>query len=178
MTYDYLVNNSLDPTNYIYTDPIDVINYYNAFKVPPVNYAANSGIDQYTFGVYLASKDEARSLFGNDARTISRYTRTDGYVGYVPYSTPLEYYEFDIALDSSYSISSRGVGRLVVFKNGFNAEFYGDDPVSLFTEDHYVTFKEYSNAGYFNSAFDSISNNYIKRRINVNYGLLNTLTLA
>lgn len=178
MTYDYLTNNSIDPTNYIYTDPVDVINYYNAFKVPPVNFAAGSNINQSTFGVYLVSKSNARSLFGDAARQVSMYSRTDGYVGHVPYLTPLEYYEFDIALDSSYTIDSRGVGRLVVFKNGFNDEFYGNDPVSLYTEDHYVTFKEFSNAGYFNEAFDSISNSYISRRISVNYGLLNTLTLA
>ena len=76
----------------------------------------------------------------------------------VPYnSNGLVYYEFDIALDSSYRTNSRGVGRVVMFLNGFSATGYDSSPVAVYTDDHYATFQEFNNLGQFLPRFNAES---------------------
>lgn len=134
-----------------YTLPVDVANYFIAFGTYPANYVAKN---QYR---------TAYSIFGDQTRCVSSYSRTDGYATAVPYQPdsygfPL-YYECDIALDDTYSSSSRGVGRLVVWFYGFSpdkgAVSYNDSPVAVYTDDHYATFREYLNCGTFGPNFDA-----------------------
>lgn len=133
------------------TLPADVANYFIAFGTYPANYVAKN---QYR---------TAYSIFGDQTRCVSSYSRTDGYATAVPYQpdsygSPL-YYECDIALDDTYSSSSRGVGRLVVWFYGFSpdkgAVSYNDSPVAVYTDDHYATFREYLNCGVFGPNFDA-----------------------
>ena len=63
--------------------------------------------------------------------------------------------EFDIAIDSSYNNSSRGVARVVAWKYGFSATGYDSNPVCTYTDDHYATFMEYNNLGGWNKRFDA-----------------------
>ena len=124
-----------------YIDPVDVSNYYMAFREFPANYQYKNDLSTYA------------NYFGSYLRQVSSYTRTDGYARAVPYNNmgsfeyPV-YHELDIDLDGSYNASgSRGVGRLVVWEAGF--ECYGDEPVIVYTDDHYATFAEYDNRGNF-----------------------------
>ncbi|MCR5564954.1 MAG: hypothetical protein K6F59_04115, partial [Gammaproteobacteria bacterium] len=144
-TLEYVQNNSGNINKSAMTDPVDVINYYIAFGEFPANYALKDS----------AELDTVEDLYGNKARVVQRFTRTDGYVRAVPVSySGIVYYEFDIALNSSYKTSSRGVGRVVMFVNGFNASGYDNSPVAVYTDDHYATFQEYLNDGTFSIRFN------------------------
>ena len=131
-------------------DPVDVCNYYIAFHIFPANYVTSG--EKSTYG----------SKFGSYARQVSTYTRTDGYATAVPYnkqpgkSTPI-YYELDINLDGTYSLSSRQTGRVVVWEYGFSCYSDGNtiDPVCVYTDDHYATFQEYNCMGGFAERFNS-----------------------
>ncbi len=140
------------------TDPIDVIIYYQAFGVFPANYVAK----QFDDGVTPTNFSEVKQIFGDDTRYVSRYNRTSGYVQFVPYSKHENsrpyYYEFDIALVASYwENGSRGVGRVVAWEDGWSGEGYDHSVVAVYTDDHYITFQEYLNTGYFGPRFDAES---------------------
>ena len=122
------------------TDPILVCAYYTAFRKWPANYAKNTG------GV--------KSIFGDKARQVSEYNRTDGYVRAVPWNFNGVYFEFDIDLDGSYQ-SSRGSGRVVAWESGWSGEGYDDSPVCIYTDDHYNTFLEYLNNGTWSNRFNA-----------------------
>ena len=149
-TYDYVASNPSCKEDAIQIEPIDVANYFIAFKTYPVNY------------VYKKQYSAAYSLFFEDTRCVSDYSRTSGYATSVPYkadsSGKPHYYECDIALTSAYSSSNRGVGRLVVWEYGFDYKGYDNSIVALFTDDHYASFSEYLNNGTwgdrFNAEFD------------------------
>jgi len=152
-----------------YIDPIDVAAYFTIFGTSPANYVLKSD--------YSA----AYSVFDDEARCVSSYTRTDGYASSVPYQTdesgyPL-YYECDIALDPSYSGSNRGVGRVVCWSYGFDeakgALDYDGSPVCVYTDDHYATFQEYLNAGAYGTRF-----NVEMLRTSYRWGLATTLMPA
>lgn len=169
-TYSAVENDPTLASAAAYTDPQDVAAYFIAFHEYPANYVSS--------GNYSA----ASSLFGDAARCVSSYTRTDGYVNAVPYkasgSSIATYYECDIALDSSYSSSSRGVGRVVVFTGGFDtgkgATSYDSSYTAVFTDDHYATFQEYYNyGGIFSHRFDAE-----KTRTFYDYGAPTTLSKA
>jgi len=155
-SYDYVYANqgSLNLTSIAMTDPVDVSNYYIAFHSIPANFGAGNTVSEN-----CASLSEVNDLFGDDARSIKEYTRTDGYATAVSWNTsqgssyPV-YYEFDIALDSSYTTSNRGVGRVVVWVDGWSC-YEDSTPVSVYTDDHYATFGEYLNYGSFGTRFDS-----------------------
>jgi hypothetical protein len=147
-TYEYIKSNPSLASKAALIDPIDIAAYYNTFKTHPCNY------------VVKKSYSSAKSLFGNNTRCISTYTRTNGYATSVPWqkqpssNSPL-YHELDIDIDNSYSSSNRGSGRLVVWQYGFKSTGYNSSPVSVFTNDHYATFQEYMNDGTFGTKFDA-----------------------
>lgn len=159
--FSYVKDHSseLDLSDIAMTEPVDVCNYFHAFGCAPANYGVASGkyVDPLRDNLSLPYSSEVRSVFGSDARTISQYNRTDGYATAVPYygSKPT-YYELDLGLSDSYSIYSRETGRIVSWLDGWS--WYKDGPVSVFTDDHYITFREYNNAGLFGFAYDTLSN--------------------
>ena len=154
-SYEYVSNNPQYISAATITDPVDVCNYFQAFGCAPANYGA-SGTISLRDGKYVPSVSEVNSLFGSDARCISKYSRTTGYATSVPYygSKPT-YYELDIDTNGQYSTSSRQVGRIVAWATGFNGSDYGygSQCVCTYTDDHYSTFKEYNNYGGFLSRF-------------------------
>lgn len=127
-------------------DPIDVINYYVAFQTVPANYAKSRDYS------------ENFKVFNTLSRQYSIYSRTNGYVLYVPFNGG-SYIEFDIDLDGSYVNEvgkvTRGVGRVVVFMEGFSGSNYNDIPRAVLTTDHYITFREYYNDGTFSPRFNA-----------------------
>ena len=147
--YAYNNINSIDKDEVFMIDPVDVCNYYLAFHEFPANYVTSG--EKSTYG----------SAFGSYARQVSTYTRTDGYATKVPYnnrpgqSTPI-YYELDIDVDGTYSLSSRQVGRVVVWQYGFSCYTDGSSvaPVCTYTDDHYATFQEYDCMGGFSVRFN------------------------
>ena len=146
-TYNYVVNNPSCKEDAIQVEPMDVANYFIAFKTYPANYVAKK------------SYSSAYSIFYGNTRCVSDYSRTNGYATSVPYrasssGTP-HYYECDIALSSSYSSSNRGVGRLVVWEYGFNATGYDTSIVAVYTDDHYASFSEYLNNGTWGDRFNA-----------------------
>ncbi len=150
-TLEYVEANPSAAQKAAMLDPEDVAAYYAAFECFPANYAVKKGDGN--------SWSEVEAVFGEDTRYVSQYSRTDGYVQYVPYnSSGLVYYEFDIALDASYGEGNRGVGRVVSFANGWKAAGYDGAPVSVYTDDHYATFQEYLNTGEFGQRFDAERN--------------------
>ena len=125
-----------------YVTPVDVANYYLAFRCFPANYVYKS---------YMSN--DVTNTFGSYLRQVSSYNRTDGYATAVPYNdhegmTAPIYHELDIDLDGSYRTNSRGVGRIIVWEDGFSC-YEGYDPVIIYTDDHYATFQEYNNNGSF-----------------------------
>lgn len=150
-----------------YTDPSDVANYFNAFHTYPANYVSKS---EYS---------SAKSIFGTDTRIWSYYERTDGYATVVPYRNGEEgvprYYELDIDLDGSYSNTSRGVGRLVVWLDGWDVDNYDNNPVTVYTDDHYATFQEYYNNGNFSYRFNAITSSRRSNFTNYTWGAPITL---
>ena len=148
--YAYDNYNSIDKSKAFMIDPVDVCNYYLAFHEFPANYVTSG--EKSTYG----------SKFGSYARQVSTYSRTDGYATAVPYnnrpgqSTPI-YYELDIDVNGSYSLSSRQVGRVVVWEYGFSCYSTNSEvkPVCVYTDDHYATFQEYNCMGGFAHRFNS-----------------------
>ncbi len=128
-----------------YIDIVDVCNYIQAFKTFPINYLDESDLSLY------------RSEFGTKTREVSEYYRTNGYVNAVPCrnkgASNFVYYELDVDIDGNYRTSSRGVGRIVTWLEGFTC--YEEGPVSVYTDDHYATFQEYNNKGGFSPRFNA-----------------------
>lgn len=152
-TYTYYDYNSVSSNPSLadkaaYTSPEDVAAYFVAFGCAPANYVAKKS---YSSAFYI---------FGRDTRCVSNYKRTDGYARFVPWNrapgqTYPFYYECDIDLDGSYSNNNRGVGRVVVWLYGFDAQGYDDSPVAVYTDDHYATFLEYLNTGIYGTRFNA-----------------------
>ncbi|HNX16640.1 MAG TPA: Ig-like domain-containing protein [Bacilli bacterium] len=155
-SYSYVSANSgsLNLSNIAMIDPVDVANYYIAFHSIPANFGSGNTVNED-----CGTLTQVKNLFGSSARSIKQYSLTTGYANAVSWnpssgsSTPL-YYEFDIALDSSYTTSNRGVGRVVMWIDGWSC-YTGTNPIAVFTDDHYATFGEYLNYGYFGTRFDS-----------------------
>ncbi|MFA5480919.1 MAG: hypothetical protein WC282_00845, partial [Bacilli bacterium] len=133
------------------TSPADVASYFTAFGTYPANY------------VFKSNYASASSLFGDEARCVSYYERTDGYATAVPYkgdgSGIPQYYECDIDVDGTYTSNNRGVGRVVCWVFGFDpskgATNYDSSMVCVYTDDHYATFQEYLNDGSFGQRFNA-----------------------
>lgn len=143
-SYDYIVGHPDLAKKAALTDPAEVAAYFNAFSTYPVNYVSK--------GEYSS----ALPLFGKDTRCWSFYVRVDGYATSLPVvSAAAGYYELDVDLDGSYSGSSRGVGRVVCWNAGFTGPGYDASPVSVYTDDHYFTFQEYGNDGYWSKRFNA-----------------------
>ena len=140
---DYCYSNydSIDKSKAFLTNPVDVCNYYLAFKEFPANYVTSE-----EKGAYGAK-------FANYARQVSTYTRTDSYAKLFPYNKapgkdyPI-YHELDIDLDGTYALNSRGVGRIVAWEYGCS-KYDDSNPVCLYTDDHYASFQEYNCMGGF-----------------------------
>lgn len=164
-TYNYVNSHPEVKNDAAMIDPIDVCNYFEAFGCAPANYGQTNFSTTFRDGVAVPSKAQVSSLFGNLARCMSKYSRTDGYATHVPFnnasgsSTPV-YYEFDIDTDGSYTVNSRQVGRVVAWDYGFSCYSSVSDylPVCVYTDDHYATFQEYNNMGGFSPRFDSERN--------------------
>ena len=143
-TEEYVEQNPSVKNDAAMIKPEDICAYVNAFGVWPANVQTSTS-----------------SVFGSLTRRLSnRYTRTDGYAQAVPYSVN-SYYEIDIDIDGTYTTSNRGVGRVVVWLDGFSTSGY-QGPVCVYTDDHYATFQEYANNGYFMPRFNGerIMTNY------------------
>lgn len=148
---EFVKNNkeSLNLADVCYNDPVDICNYYLAFRAFPANYVLQSEFNTY------------RDTFGSYLRQLSSYTRTDGYVNcgisprnYGSTGLPL-YYELDVDLNGTYTTSNRGVGRVVIFVAGSTNYEYIYDPLMVYTDDHYATFQEYNNNGGFATRFNA-----------------------
>ncbi len=155
-SYDYVAASPEYADAAAMTDPMDVINYYQAFGQFPANYVAKNFND----GATPTDFDTVSGVFDDDTRYVSRYSGIYGYALYVPYSTHNSdtpyYYEFDIALEASYwENGTRGVGRVVAWEDGWDGDSYNNAPVCVYTDDHYATFQEYLNTGCFGPRFDA-----------------------
>lgn len=149
-SYSYIEEHPEFADDAAMVEPYDVANYYIAFNQYPANYFSSAK---------NATKGAAWDLFGNKIRQVSGYSRTDGYVQSIPYNkTGLYYLEFDIDIGNTYindfKSVTRGVGRVVIFTNGFTYDGYDNSPVAVFTDDHYSTFQEYLNLGSFGKRFN------------------------
>ena len=155
-SYEYVYEHQEYVSSAIMTSPVDVCNYFEAFGCAPANYGSKSSFSLKD-GKTLPSVSEVDELFGSDARTISKYSKSTGYATSVPFygSTPT-YYELDIDTNGYYRTSSRQVGRIVAWATGFEGSDYGygSQVVCTYTDDHYATFKEYNNYGGFLSRFN------------------------
>ena len=154
-SYNYISRNKSLASEASLTSPLDVSNYFIAFKTYPCNY------------VLSKNYNTAYKIFGDLTRCVSIYSREDGYATSVPYQEnystgEVKYYECDIALDANYKSSNRGVGRLVVWFYGFaknkGAIGYDDSIVTTYTDDHYQSFSEYLNTGKFSKNFNAETN--------------------
>ena len=157
-SYEYIYDHQYLASSAAMTDPVDVSNYFMAFGCAPANYGAQNSVSPLKDGLDLPSKNEVKDLFGDDARTISQYNRTDGYANAVPYyGNKPTYYELDIKTSDTYSVTSRQAGRIIAFATGYNLYDYGygSQPVCVYTDDHYATFKEYNNFGGFMPRFNA-----------------------
>ncbi len=167
-SFDYIKKNSEYADEACLTEPSDIASYFAAFKRYPANFIAKNFYDDYI----TKNNTYVSTIFGDKTRYVSRYNRVNGYVNYVPYSTEKKsnpyYYEFDIDIDSTYSLNSRGVGRVVSWEDGWIGSNYDTSPVSVYTDDHYCTFQEYLNYGSFGTRFDAQSNrtNYVHNEPN------------
>lgn len=125
--------------------------YYLAFRTFPPN--------------YLSIKNKKQVTKNTDLRCVSTYYKGTSHT--YDYTKALgtfqneingTYYEFDIALSSSYSGSNRGAGRLVVVEEGLTS-YQGDGPVCFYTKDHYADFCEFYNfAGGWSEEFAGVYN--------------------
>ena len=153
-TYEAVQSNTSLASVAACVEPIDVINYYIAFGQIPANYVSKKS----------TKFNNAKNIFGSNTRVYQIFDRTDGYAQFVPYETvngKPSYYEFDIAIDSTYGYNSRGVGRVVMWDYGFStskgASGYDSAPVAVYTDDHYQSFMEYYNNGTFSYRFNAES---------------------
>ena len=152
-SYEYVSEHPEVKDDAAMTAPVDVCNYFQAFGVSPANYGGTFG---YIGDKYIPTKAEVNELFGDDARCISKYDRTNGYATAVPYyGSSIIYYELDIDTNGLYTTSNRQVGRIVAWATGFTGVDYGNGSqcVCTYTDDHYATFKEFNNFGGFLSRF-------------------------
>lgn len=174
-SYAYAHRYELDLNEVALTDPMDVANYYIAFGCAPANYIAKGDVTKIKNN--MGSSNNVQSLFGDKARYVSEYSRTNGYAIGIPYYGSPTYLEFDFDGNGKYSLSARDVCRVVVWATGWTGEGYGSNiPVATYTDDHYVTFREFNNCDGWNEPFDSINNgNYTQVRTNYNYGSTKTL---
>ena len=143
---EYIQSNIDKIYDAIMIEPRDVINYYIAFHKFPVNYSKSK------------TYKEIYPIFTFNARQYSTYSRTDGYVQSIPFKGG-SYHEFDIDLDGTYVSKTgkvtRGVGRVVIFENGFDVPGYNEVCVAVYTDTHYLTFQEYYNDGSFPTRFNA-----------------------
>ncbi len=148
-TLDYLSSHASEASSLALTDPTDVANYYMLFHTWPLNYFEKNDLN--TGSLYFGT---------NALRRVSKYTRTDGYATSVPYinasgtNYPV-YYELDFDASGYYTTNNRGVGRLVVWEDGFSSKNYDSNPVIVYTCDHYATFREYLNNGSYGTNFNA-----------------------
>lgn len=140
LTSNYSSKNKADELALV--DPLDVASYYMLFHAYPLNYAISQ------------DKNKRKNYFSeNLIRQISQvYKRTDGYAKSVPYNKA-SYVELDFDAIGNYSLGQRGIGRLVVWFDGFKC--YDNNPVITYTDDHYETFSEFNNYYSFNQTFDA-----------------------
>ena len=151
-TTDYIRSHPEEKENATITDPMEVCMYYATFSKWPANYSTSPAQVNY--------------LFGSDARKVSTYSRTDGYATSIPWNGNGRYHELDIDFDGTYSTSSRGTGRVVVWERGWNsnsdygftAEGYDSSPVCVYTDDHYNTWLEYYNNGTWSNRYNAEGN--------------------
>jgi len=148
-TLSYLETHKEEANSLALTDPVDVSNYYMLFHTWPLNYFEKEDL---SFGATYFTSEKLRR--------VSPYSRIDGYATSVPYKnepnkdTPI-YYELDFDASGYYSTTNRGTGRLVVWHYGFTSDSYDTNPVIVYTDDHYATFKEYLNYGVFGQNFNA-----------------------
>ena len=156
-SYQYVYEHPEYASSAALTDPVDIINYFQAFGCAPANFGCQNTVYPLKDLKDLPSKAQVSSLFGNNARTISQYDKTTGYMQYVPYYGSPLYYELDIATSNDYSIYSRGAGRVIILSTGFDKYDYdyGSQMVSFYSDDHYSTFQEYNNYGGFMPRFNT-----------------------
>ncbi len=148
-TLSYLETHTEEANSLALTNPVDVSNYYMLFHTWPLNYFEK---DELSYGAKFFTSDTLRR--------VSEYSRIDGYATSVPYrnepnkNTPI-YYELDFDASGYYTTTNRGTGRLVVWHYGFLSSSYDQNPVIVYTDDHYATFKEYTNYGLFSQNFNA-----------------------
>ncbi|MCR5786128.1 MAG: hypothetical protein K6G28_00280, partial [Acholeplasmatales bacterium] len=149
---EYLINhyaNSMADELAI-TDPLEVASYYMLFHDFPLNYGYQ--FDLIDMDLYFKEKN---------LRRVQKFSRTDGYAKAIPYkkNQDLTYLELDFAESDSYSYNAqRGTGRIVVWENGFDGSGYDNEPVCLYTDDHYASFAEFTNCYSWNTSFDAEMN--------------------
>ena len=148
-TFNYVKNHPECKDDATQIAPIDVANYFTIFGTWPANYAEAKG---------SISTNTIYSTFGKNTRQVSIYNGTYGYANSVPWNGTGYYYELDIDLDGRYSTGSRGSGRVVAWKSGFNATGYDNSPVCLYTDDHYNTWLEYYNNGTWSNRYNGEGN--------------------
>lgn len=169
---------SFNPAKYAIVDPVDVANYYAIFQEIPANYGGGSDVTIKTCG----SKSAVKNIFGTTyARCVSQWNKDNGYATSVPVNTSASnfyYFEFDIASYSGYTTSSRDVGRVVTWINGFDNAYSDGYPTSVLTLDHYVTFQEYLGCGRWGESFDVNNGDGLYHRVNNEYISNNTLVEA
>ena len=181
-SFDYVQANAayLDLDSIALIDPVDVANYFMAFGAAPANYANQKNCNYNPNGDRVATKSEASTVFGYDnVIGISQYNRTGGYSSCIPVRNSGEsyYYELDLKLNSKYTISNRETCRLVCYYDGFTC-YDETQPVTLYTDDHYNCFREYSNFGTFGESFDTYQNSSSFNRSNCVYENGKTLVQA
>lgn len=157
-SYDYISEHPELKSLAAMTDAVDVCNYFQAFKCAPANYGVKSGSIVLDDDKYLPSISDVSNLFGDDARVIQEFSRTNGYAQSVPYyGYKPRYFEFDIDTNGLYSVNNRQVGRIVAWYTGFTGSDYGNGSqvVCDYTDDHYATFAEYNNYGAFLPRFNA-----------------------
>ena len=163
-SFSWCESHQSQASQFALTDPKDVALYYTIFNKIPVNYGQltdnTGGLDEFD---ECGTKDEVSDLFGSDARCVSSFVKTTGYMSDIPYNkaggTKPVYYEFDVKL-ASYSVSSRQSGRLVGVSKGLSSYSGDTTNVCFYTDDHYATFQEYLNTGSYGDRFDTGDSSY------------------
>lgn len=163
-SWDYVQEHytELDLDSIAITDPVDIANYYQAFGSVPANfYNVTNDASGFSWSDVSesipASLTDVKAIFGTNTRGASLYNRTGGYADSVPSNSPNVYIEFDFDGDGTYwknpsaSKPTRGTNRVVSWYNGWTNR--GSDIVSVYTDDHYATFKEYLNYGVWGESF-------------------------
>lgn len=141
-----------------HVNPEDIATYFSVFGTWPANYGGFNDHRPTT----AESFNKIENVFGDLARKIQFYDRNDGYALAVPFvaredGNPV-YYELDVAVNNSYvNGGQRGSGRVVVWVDGWDETKGATDyqgMTAIYTDDHYVTFAEYNNAGNFGLRFN------------------------